>query len=61
MRYVGRSENDEDTSRTYEEVGELIWKDPDVLSEQEIEGYLSIAEVEANLNKDKFLGLIRFP
>ena len=59
MQYVGREEDD-DTSRTFEEVGELIWRDPDALSEQEIESYLNIAEVEDNLNKDKFLGLLRF-
>lgn len=55
------SRDDEDTQRPFEEVGALIWRDPDVLSEQEIESYLNIAEVQANLDKDNFLGAIRFP
>jgi len=55
------STNDhEGMSRTYEEVEELIRRDPDVLSEQEIESYLNIAEVQANLDRDNFLGAIRF-
>lgn len=54
------SGEDEDTQRTFEEVGELIWRNPDVLSEQEIEVYLNISEVQENLDRDNFLGAIRF-
>lgn len=43
--------------KTYEEVASLIWTAPDELNEEELEGYLQVAEVQANLDRDNFLAL----
>lgn len=44
--------------KSYEQVETLIWTAPDDLSEQEIEGYLQVAEVQAALDRDNYLAVI---
>lgn len=44
--------------KSYEEIQALIWQAPDELDEQDIEGYLQIAEVQCALDRDNFMALV---
>lgn len=44
--------------KSYDEIDALIRTNPDELDEQEIENYLLVAEVQAALDRDKFLALV---
>ncbi len=43
--------------KTYEELASLIWRDPATLDEEEIEGFLQVAEVQEALDRDNFMAL----
>lgn len=44
--------------KSFEEVEDLIWTNPDELDEPEIERYLRFAEEQAALDRDNYLALI---
>lgn len=44
--------------KSFEQVAALIWTSPDELDEQELEGYLQIAEVQSALDRDNFMALV---
>jgi hypothetical protein len=44
--------------KSFYEVEALIWQAPDELNEEEIENYLTIAEVQTTLSRDNFMALV---
>lgn len=44
--------------KNFEQVATLIWTNPDELDEQDIEGYLQVAEVQTQLDRDNYFALV---
>lgn len=49
---------DEQEPKTFEQIEVLIWKNPDELSEQEIENFLQVAEVRERLDYENCLAVL---